>query len=69
MLAGVPWAAWDAPGKIMTTKLILIVFAAAAFGWGFSALVEHADQTVRPDNPRVACNEWSSEGCMPSMER
>ncbi|WP_161601179.1 hypothetical protein [Neoaquamicrobium microcysteis] len=53
----------------MTTKLILIVFAAAAFGWGFSALVEHADQTVRPDNPRVACNEWSSEGCMPSMER
>lgn len=53
----------------MKTKLILIALVAAAFGWGFSALVEHADQTIRPENARVACADWSGDGCVRSVDR
>lgn len=47
----------------MKTRLTLIALAAAAFGWGFSVLAKHPDQTIRPDNPGFACQEWQSEGC------
>jgi hypothetical protein len=53
----------------MTIKLILIALGAAAFGWGFSAFVEHTSQTIRTDNARVACQEWSGNDCSLSFER
>jgi hypothetical protein len=47
----------------MTLKIILIAVSAAAFGWGFAALVEHTDKTIRPENPPVACADRAGEGC------
>ena len=47
----------------MTKKLILIALVAAGFGWGFSSLVERADNSIRPENARLACQEWSGDGC------
>ena len=63
MLIAATWAVGARTGKLMTFKIILIALTAAAFGWGFSALVEHADQTIRPDNPPVACTDRAGEGC------
>lgn len=47
----------------MKLKLLLIVLAAAAFGWGFSTLVERTDQTIRPQNAKLACQDWAGNGC------
>lgn len=56
-------------GRSMTTKLILIVLAAAAFGWGFSALVQHSDRAIRPENARLACQDWTADGCASPSRR
>jgi hypothetical protein len=53
----------------MKVKLIVILLAAAGFGWGFSALVQHADQTIKPENAKVACNSWSGDGCARPIDR
>lgn len=53
----------------MTYKMILIAVAAAAFAWGFSTLVEYGDRTVRPENARLACSDWSGDGCPRSASR
>lgn len=53
----------------MKTKLILIAVAAAAFGWGFAFLVEHSDQTIRSENPRATCQEWSGTNCVRVAQR
>ena len=45
--------------KTMTTKLIIIVLAAAAFGWAFSELVEHSGQSGAVGDPGFACNDWA----------
>lgn len=53
----------------MTIKLIIIALVAASFGWGFSALVENKDQTMRSENARVACQDWDGDGCGQMFER
>lgn len=47
----------------MTYKMILIAAFAAAFAWGFAALVDHSDRIVRPENARVACTDWPGDSC------
>ena len=47
----------------MKFKLVLIALVAAAFGWAFSSLVQHSDQTIRPENARLACQDWAGDGC------
>ncbi len=47
----------------MTYRMISIVAAAAAFALLFSALVRLSDQTIRPENARVACQDGSG-GCV-----
>lgn len=53
----------------MVTKLIIIMLAAAAFGWGLSTLVHHSEQTLRPGTTPSACNEWTGSGCATQFER
>ena len=47
----------------MKYRLILIAVAAAAFAWGFSALVEHDERTIRPEATRLACSDRTGGGC------
>lgn len=47
----------------MVLKLLTIVVCAAAFGWGFSALVRHSEQAIGPEGQRVACEQWAGEEC------
>ncbi len=56
-------------GFAMTIKLFIIVLVAAAFGWGFSELVEQSDNTLRPENGRYACEQWSGNDCTRQFER
>ena len=53
----------------MKIRLIAIALAAAGFGWGFSALVNHADQTVRPNYASMPCDNVSGQGCANVTER
>lgn len=53
----------------MTVKLILIALGAAVFGWGLSSFVEHTSQTIRPENARLACQDWDGSGCARQFER
>ena len=53
----------------MKTRLILIVLAVAAFAWGFSALVEHSGQTMRPESAGVPCEDWTGEDCAARLRR
>ena len=47
----------------MTTKIILILLGAAAFGWGFSSLVRHSELAIGPEGQRVACEQWAGNEC------
>ena len=53
----------------MTYKMIFIAAAAAIFAWGFSAMVEHRDRTMRPENARLACSDWPGDGCSRTNSR
>ncbi|MEO3386354.1 hypothetical protein [Mesorhizobium sp. CAU 1741] len=53
----------------MTVKLIIIMLTAAAFGWGFSNLVEHSDQSMRPGMPQNTCDEWQGDDCSTQFDR
>lgn len=53
----------------MTVKLIIIVVAAAAFGWGFSEIVEQSSDPLRPDANRYACDQWAGGDCARQFER
>ena len=53
----------------MKKKLLLIALVAATFGWGFSTLVERSDQSIRPENARFACQDWSGSGCARPIDR
>lgn len=48
---------------MMTVKLLLIVAFAAAFGWGFSSLVQHSELAIGPEGQRVACEQWAGNEC------
>lgn len=50
-------------GSVMKYRLILIAVVAAAFAWGFSALVEHDGRITRPEATRLACSDWPGGGC------
>jgi hypothetical protein len=54
---------------MMTLKILLIFAGAAAFGWGFSELVEHSDGNVRSQGAGLACQEWNSGSCERSFQR
>jgi hypothetical protein len=56
-------------GLMMTLKILLIFAGAAAFGWGFSELVEHSDGNVRSQGAGLACQEWNSGSCERSFQR
>lgn len=55
----------------MTLKILLIVLGAAAFGWGFSELVEHSDQIGIRDAQRasLACQDWMGDSCERTFQR
>ena len=53
----------------MKLKLVAIALIAAAFGWGFSMLVEHKGRSISPENARLACQEWSGGGCNHGPDR
>lgn len=53
----------------MKIRLIVIMLAAAAFAWGFAALVERSDPMMRLDDPGFACDEWAGEGCNGRVRR
>lgn len=42
----------------MKKKLVLIALLAASFGWGFAALVEMSDQSLRPADTSFGCQDW-----------
>lgn len=59
----------DWPGLVMTTKIILILLGAAAFGWGFSELVEHSGNAIRSPDSSAACQKWNGTDCERTFQR
>lgn len=53
----------------MAIKLVAITLIAAAFGWGFSELVEQSSDTVRPESGRYTCEQWAGNDCGRQFER
>lgn len=53
----------------MKIRLVVIIFAVAAFAWGFAALVERSDTTIRVNDPGFACDDWSGEDCNSRLRR
>lgn len=53
----------------MTFRLTIIALGAAAFAWGFSALVQQTDVTMRTDSTRLACQDWAGNSCARAFER
>ncbi len=47
----------------MILRLAIICLISAAFGFGFSELVDHAD--LNPANPTNPCLDWSNPACAP----
>ncbi|WP_198476461.1 hypothetical protein [Aquamicrobium zhengzhouense] len=54
----------------MTLKILLIIAGAAAFGWGFSEIVEHSDNSIRSSQDAgLNCQDWASGSCERTFER
>lgn len=53
----------------MKFRLTIVALAAAAFAWGFSALVHQTDTTMRTDSTRLSCQDWAGNSCARAFER
>jgi hypothetical protein len=53
----------------MTSRLIILTFAIAVFGWAFSELVERNDQAGGVSDPGFACNTMAGNNCAPQFVR
>lgn len=53
----------------MLIRLLIISAVVAAFAAGFSELVSHTDQTMRPQRASLACQDWTGQNCSQPVRR
>ena len=56
-------------GHSMLIRLLIISAVVAAFAAGFSELVSHTDQTMRPQRASLACQDWTGQNCSQPVRR
>jgi hypothetical protein len=55
--------------QAMTSRLIILTLAIAAFGWAFSEVVERSNQSGGISDPGFACNSMAGNNCDPQFVR